>query len=237
MVAKLEALGPLPDSAALGLLDAAASEVGDTPGADRGRRSGLLGTLARGYAGLGRQDRAEPLARQALDERLADAGSTEADLAAAEADLARILAAGTAADEAIGHFHRAILHRQRSTLGPDSTVARLRAELAWAFRAQGDYESAAAAFQEALEDQQASLGANHPYRALTLLGLATVEQVRGRTGDARLLADRALAGLDVGAAAVDPRLPLRARPVIAGLLPAIGKDREAAAFAAAPQRR
>lgn len=167
-------------------------EFGDSPEI----QASLLSEVAQIHANLGQLERAESLARRALDIELVVARQGSLPASAMLAQLGRILAAQGRRNEAIPILREAVAERRRLVSGPDTLLAQAQADLAWELRAAGEHDSAAVLFAEALATHRQVGGEDAPAIPSLLLGLAATHHDGGRFAQADSLFADALTRAD-----------------------------------------
>jgi serine/threonine-protein kinase len=167
------------------------TEFGDQPVV----QAELLSEVADVYRNLGLYRRAEALARQALELRLARLG--DRDLAVSESliQLGRILGDLGRQAEAIETLERAIATREPLVTFPDTALVRAQGALAWLVRSSQIHERASELFLTALEGERA-LDPNGPGAADMMFGLAATYHDSGMLDQADSLLRAALGDLD-----------------------------------------
>ena len=178
------------------LLDRGAARIEEEFGEEPVMQATMLADVAAIYESLGLFDRAEELARRALELRIENLGERSLEVSESYGQVGRLVAAQGDQEEAIELLQLALDLRRAEISRPDSLLARTQADLAWQLRASGRHAEAARLFEEALAVQQQLLGDEHPDAASTLFGLAVSHHDLGQFEDAEAVFARALARFD-----------------------------------------
>ena len=181
---------------ARGILDRGAARIEQEFGEEPMMQAAMLADVAGIYANLGLFDRAEELARTALELRTDNLGGRSLEVSESYGQVGRLLAAQGDQEQAIEYLQRALDIRQAEISRPDSLLALTQSDLAWQLRATGKHAEAAALFEQALAVQQQLLGDEHPDAASTLFGLAVSHHELGQFEEAEAVFERALARFD-----------------------------------------
>jgi serine/threonine-protein kinase len=181
------------DVTARALLDRGVARIDSSLSQQPEVQAELRGVLGSVYAGLGLFDRAEPLLRQALDQRRALYGPRHPDVAEAMDHLGDVLVKQSRYDKAEPLLREA-LEQRRMLLGNDTAeTAESLDHLATLHQERGALDTAEPLFREVLAIRRAIHGPDHDAVALSMNNLGLVLTMRGREAEAEPLYRGALA--------------------------------------------
>jgi serine/threonine-protein kinase len=186
------------------LLDRGVERIEREFGAQPDVQAQVFAEVAHVYANLGLLDRAEQLARRALEIRSDRHGPESLEASASLDQLGEMHAIQGYTDAAIEEYRRAVAIRSAALNQPDTLLAHIQSELGFLLRAAGEHEEAADMFTQALETQRQLLGDQRPEVAMTLFGLAATFHDRGSFDEAERLFQNALADYDAASGRPHP---------------------------------
>jgi serine/threonine-protein kinase len=179
------------------LLDRGVERIEREFGAQPDVQAQVFTEVARVYANLGLLERAEQLARRALDIHNDLHGPESLEASASLDQLAEMHAIQGNNEAAVEEYRRAVAIRSAALTQPDTLLAHIQSELGFLLRSAGEHEEAGDMFTQALETQRQLLGDERPEVAMTLFGLAATFHDRGSFDEAEQLFQNALADYDV----------------------------------------
>jgi eukaryotic-like serine/threonine-protein kinase len=213
------------DVTARALLDRGAARVDSSLSDDPDVQARLRGVLARVYAGIGLFDKAESLARRALEQRRALYGVRHPDVAEAMDHLGFVLLNQSRFDEAEPLLRDALAQRRALVGNASAATAESAQHLATLYQEKGALDLAEPLFREVVAIRRAIRGADHEVaEALNNLGLAIY--LRGRYNEVEPLYREGLA-LRVRHLGEDHPLTAQSLQNLAQLLQELGRYGEA----------
>jgi serine/threonine protein kinase/tetratricopeptide (TPR) repeat protein len=214
------------DVTARALLDRGAARVDSSLSDDPDVQARLRGVLARVYAGIGLFDKAESLARRALEQRRALYGPRHPDVAEAMEHLGFVLLNQSRFDEAEPLLRDALAQRRELLGNVSSATADSIQHLATLHQEKGALDLAEPLFRESVAIRRAIRGSDHSEVAEALNNLGLAIYLRGRYNEVEPLYREALA-LRVRHLGEDHPLTAQSLQNLAQLLQELGRYGEA----------